>query len=448
MAKIRKNKNRINESTTTSDADMKQKGYDAFWDTIDKIKNGQYNPGQNQGGQGNQSGQGSQSSGNQQGQGGQGQQIPNLPIPPGVPRPLSDEAKGMGCDSSVPDGVVYRNSNGDNIMNINSGDNNSAPMLGRDVVSGEEMEALAKQNGMSGVSCSQNDAKKTMDEIRRKFEKEMRRRQIKTKPDKENNGGKGTSTSLWDCVMDMMAKDEPLVPWQDTLRDFMNMPEPEQQWKKSTPRVAWGAIDKDLDPMQHMEAVKREVLSKEDSMITDVFYLIDASGSMNLTAIADGLMGEILGIEDVCGVMKSGLAYYCDGLSKQQGCIRTWEREDPDEEIDKDAIIKYIKPKSGVDYLDGGTDLEKAVDDLITYGRDYFDVDQTRLIIITDADCGTELSAEHIKKLMATVDKVFFLVVNNRSQLPSYMRRIKDNTHLTDENIGGIPWEDLQNGKK
>lgn len=436
-----KHKKHINESSPASGVDMKQKGRDAFWEAIEKIKSGQSNAtngGGTPGGGGGMPRPG--------GQGGNGQGTPvRLPIPNGVPRPLSDEAQRFGCDNTIKDGEVYRNDKGENIMNVNSGTGmDGKPVLGRDMAGAKEMEELAKRSGNDGVKCSEDDAKKVMDDLRRNenFAKKMRNTKINTGKDKQNNGGNGMS-SLWDFVYDILKTDDPLLPWQDVLREFMNMPEPEQEWQRSSPRIAWGDIDTDLDPMQHLDAVQREIESRNDSMITDVFYLIDASGSMNLNAIANGIMSEIMGIETECGVMKSGLAYFCDGISKKEGCIRHWERNEPREEIDVPAIVKYISPDGKKDYLDGGTNLTKALTDLQTYGKDYFDSTETRLIIITDMDGGTELNQAAMQKLRSSVDKVFFLVVNNRNALKDYINKLKSMTNLSSGEIAGLAFEDL-----
>ena len=418
-------------------------------------QSGNSNQGQGQQGDGQQ-GQGQGQSGNSQGQSGQGQEGQSGSSGSNSGNGNDNASQGQsgqpsrgkgggpatgeeGYNPDMAEGETYKNDKGQTCTNINSGEGqqNGEITLLADVVGNDTMAEVAEQAGKP-IPEDALDASGIADKMYEKHKDQLRKTKIK-----QNNGGKG-ACNLMEYVWTLFHVEEPLIDWRSALKRFMNMRDERKDFNRKTSRVITNPKLYPLDVMPR----RREDLNK--SKITDVFYLIDSSGSMNLDCIAAGLMSEVLGIEDMCGVMNSGLAYFSDGISPKEGAVRIWKRDSKGAKLsdsEKSKILKKIIPDKGIDYVNGGTDLEKALKQLIAM-EDIFKPGRTRLIIISDADGGTELTESIVANIKNSVNKVFFLVINNEKVLNEYIRKAMMTLDIDDSCLTGVSYEEVQENSK
>lgn len=394
-------------------------------------------------GQGDGQSQGQQGSG-QQGQQGQAGQSQGQSNDGGKGNQQKGKGGGPatgeeGYDPDKNEGEVYKNDKGQTCTNINSGADQQTGeiVIMGDVVGNDEMGDIAEQAGkpIPGDALAPDGI---ADKMYEKNKDLLRKTKIK-----QNNGGKG-ACNLLEYVWTLFHVEEPLIDWKSALKRFMNMRDERKDFNRKTSRVITNPKLYPIDVMPR----RREDLNK--SKITDVFYLIDSSGSMNIDNIAGGLMSEIIGIEDTCGVMNSGLAYFSDGISPKDGAIRLWKRDTKGAKLcesEKNKILRTIIPQRGIDYLNGGTDLEKALSQLMEK-EEIFKPGRTRLIIISDADGGTELTPSVVSKIKSAVNKVFFLVINNQSVLNEYIRKAMMTLEIDDSSLTGVSYEEIAENSK
>ncbi len=202
--------------------------------------------------------------------------------------------------------------------------------------------------------------------------------------------------------------------WKQILKRFMKEKENIAKEPAMTKRYMG------LDPSHPKYASRylhpRETLHEKNSTIAQVFFLVDASGSMSQicgdgTNVFEHIMSELVTIDYDAKIKKSAFAAFNVGRINEKDVI-TWNWQDA---RNKNAIIKRLPMPSA----SGGTSALDAIDSINDLKKLY-DPRQTLLIIVTD---GYD-NYSNIKQVMSSTQmkNTVFLLVN---QEDDYLNKIK-----------------------
>lgn len=202
--------------------------------------------------------------------------------------------------------------------------------------------------------------------------------------------------------------------WKQILKRFMKEKENIAKEPAMTKRYMG------LDPSHPKYAGRylhpRETLHEKNSTIAQVFFLVDASGSMSQicgdgTNVFEHIMSELVTIDYDAKIKKSAFAAFNVGRINEKDVI-TWNWQDA---RNKNAIIKRLPMPSA----SGGTSALDAIDSINDLKKLY-DPRQTLLIIVTD---GYD-DYSNIKQVMSSTQmkNTVFLLVN---QEDDYLNKIK-----------------------
>lgn len=383
-------------------------GHDPFsgiggLDNIGRLKGADEREGGN--GQGSQDGQDSQN--------GQNGQKPGTPSPKGSEG--SDGSEGSEGSESSENGTPGKQAKtpgqaGKGMGNLGGRDAMSSQRipkasngkldisLGRDCID----DAMAKQID-SAENIEEATKGQTAEDLR-----DMRRvaedvvRQLKKKlPD--------DFTKKMDSIKAEL--DQSIINWKQILKKIFRSAgvKPEFEDKRKNARMAYG------HPAYHLKIDQRKVKGFEKDT-ADVFYLADASGSMD-NAMFYRLFSEVLDLELKSGmnIRKSAFAYWADFIDPK--AVVTWTKDTP---ASKKKKLIMVPPG-----FSGGTDLALAVFSAIKLKEFYSKSNpETVLIIYTDGEVWRD-DFEKVASLgRKFLEKCVFIVVNNKSFLQSLGKRL------------------------
>lgn len=268
---------------------------------------------------------------------------------------------------------------------------------GNDLLNDQDMFEKAKKIAeRAGQPVDQDDYQDPSKTAAKKFEESRRLL-------KEWQGPKaGNGNSPVDLVETLDKLFAPTIDWKDTLRDFFQAKE-NINIDHRFPRKYLG-----LDP-SHPKYKGRYIKSQEKytekrSGIADIFFLVDASGSMGFVCgdgvnVFEHIMSELIQLEMEFKIKKSAYAPFNVGEIHEDDVI-TWTDNDAS---DEGSIVEYLPlPKS-----DGGTSAMDGVKSINKLDMIY-DPEQTLLLIITDG--GDDYT--QMKKIMSTdqLDNTVFVI--------------------------------------
>lgn len=270
---------------------------------------------------------------------------------------------------------------------------------GNDVLSPEDYEKakqIAERAGQPVDSDDYDSPEKTAAKKYNEAKRELRKWSGQNKP------GYGNSPiDLTDTIDRLFSG---TIDWTDKVREFMTA--------KANVGVedVWAKKYMGLDP-SHPKHIGRYLHPRERSFekrsgIAEVFFLVDASGSMSFEC-GDGenvfthIMSELIQLEVEERINKSAYAPFNVGEIKEEDVI-SWTRQDAPTE---NEIIEMLPmPSAG-----GGTsalDAVKSINEL----DDVYNRDITLLIIVTDG----QDDYSQLRKVMTNdqLDKTIFLITN------------------------------------
>lgn len=348
---------------------------------------------------GSQNGQNNPKSGNQQNQDGEESDS-------------SDAGKNDGSQGSGEGGSGDRDLNGDGDEN-NTKDQKirveiSKKWGGNDMISKEDAQKIAEHEedpykGEEANKSAEDIAKKRIGQ----FEKQIR------------EIGKGTAASM-DRKLDDIASalKPPVNNWKGILKKHLRAAGDHRQFFK---------MDKRRIPVDRADWAEEEMPMKvTENNAADVFYLVDASGSISDRDLYR-VFSEIVGNKGAGGIecskdmkiRKSCFTYFADRVVDT--CIRTWTIDDS-----RAKKLKLIQRTPEDSKCGFGTDIEGSVDHVVKLGKKYFSKSdpKTVLIVFTDAE---DWGFEKIAAMSGSVRKeIIFCIMNNSARLQERCQAVAD----------------------
>ncbi len=229
-----------------------------------------------------------------------------------------------------------------------------------------------------------------------------------------------------DALISISGKDSPLAKRIREISEILKV-EPVINWKKLLRNCLKEA---GLDPKTYKTIKKprissawrgdRLVNAKEKSRIepkydfADIFYLIDASGSISKEVLARVFV-EIFNLEKLkdIKIQNSALSYFSTDIIESR--IRTWKKKDSDS-IKKSKIIYNASEDPS-----GGTDIVKSVEHVRAL-REYYRDKHTLMILMTDAEDNIYQLASLPKKVLT--EKFFVIVLNTKDRLEGKVKEL------------------------
>lgn len=371
-------------------------------------QNGNQNGSGRQGGSQQQQGAGGGQNGQQQGQNGQDKDANGQKSGDGSQNGQGKDSQGDG-EEDIP---VYRVSKG---RDWGSGD----------LISVQEGLDIMKQEG----ELTDNDINTTPEEHAKKVLKQVK--------DKLKDVGKSAGRGL--CMADRLAEIEaalapPVIKWKALLlRHFKELgvkPDTDSKMKRSR-----FGIDR-ADRFEKIEDFKVEELRR---MSADIFYLVDASGSIGDRELQI-VFRELIGLETRTGldIRKAAFTYFSDDFLEDR--IRLWYRDTAPKE--KMKLVKYVSGKDP----GGGTNISGSVNHVVNlkksknrHLRNLYSTSnpQTLIIVFTDGCEGGSYATigalpQKIRK------KIIFVVMNTESDswgFKSVVPQIIKDAQIPEKNV-------------
>ena len=184
--------------------------------------------------------------------------------------------------------------------------------------------------------------------------------------------------------------------------------------------------------------------------ISQVFYLIDGSGSMfvNGPKVFYYIMNEILVLEQSANIKASALTYFSDGLlpnsEKRPGVIRHWTMNTP--KAEKMNKCLYDENSAG-----GGTNIPKAIKDTRKLPKPFFDnsiANGTLLVVFTDGDGGSFSCLGPIKDLPMDMKRRTVFVILEDEQICKQCEEVLKQCGVPEINIICIDSNKVQESMK
>ena len=292
------------------------------------------------------------------------------------------------------------NSNIDSVNAQQKYDVNCGSSLGGDMISKEEgMKIFKEERKQYG---KKEKLKDPIEDARRVFDA--------NKDELSSLGGKDSPLSRRIREIQELLKVEPVINWKKLLKNCLKEagldPKIYKTIKKPRLSSTWRG--------------DRLVNAKEKNRIeprynfADVFYLIDASGSISSEVLARVFV-EIFNLEKQkeIKIQNSALSYFSTDIFESR--VRTWEKKDPDS-LKKSKII-YNKDKDP----GGGTDIVRSVEHVRSL-KEYYKDKHTLLILMTDAEDNISQLANLPKKVLS--QKFFVIVLNTKDSLDGKVKEL------------------------
>ena len=264
---------------------------------------------------------------------------------------------------------------------------------------------------------------------------------LRSRPNGTPNRGVGNSE--YDVIefVDSLVV-EGVVDWQEKLRAIFNYAAKfETKLKMSKRRIGAG---QDIGSPYYDAPYLRvkEIRNPKISGLTQVFFLVDSSGSMyvNLcdgTGMFDYIFSEIIELERQCDIKYSGLAYYCTAPLREDQ-IHLWDRTDV---LNPEDILSKIQFRKG-DQAQGGTDVSPAFNSLLDLEVDFKPVidkstnHPTILIIISDGGDDYSKIQKICEKHDFPIDAVVFLIVSDAGTIKAQYATLSEQGLSDDHYIG------------
>lgn len=163
------------------------------------------------------------------------------------------------------------------------------------------------------------------------------------------------------------------------------------------------------DRMDKYELVHRK--EYEANHAADVFYLVDASGSIG-SAELYRVFSEVMDIETKKNmtIRKSAFTYFADNIDKSR--IRVWDPKTP-----KSKKMSLIEYKSGLD-VGGGTEIAGSIIQVTKSGKKYYSTTNphTLMIVFTDGEDYFDDMQRKLQTLPNIVRKKLVFVIMNYSE--------------------------------
>lgn len=405
-------------------------------------QNGEGENNGNQNGQGGQSGQDGQSGQNgQDGQSGQGNQNGQSQNgngqgknkqpgdPAGGGQGKNGEGENNGGSSSGSGGQGDKRNLGDTGNENNTKDKAVKVKISKnwganDMISKEDAMKIAEDEGdpYNGNEINQSPTEHAKEGIRR-HEKEIR------------DIGKGTNAPM-DRILDNIsaALKPPVANWKAILKKHLRSAGDKRQVFKMDKR----RIPQDRADWAEEEMPKNEILNNA----ADVFYLVDASGSISdrdLYRVFSEIVGNkgMGGIECSKGmtIRKSAFTYFADRVV--DSCIRVWTVDDT-----RARKMKLIARTNADSACGGGTDIEGSVLHVLKLPKKFYSKNNPKTVLIVFTD-GEDYSFNNIKKLSPSIKKeIIFCIMNSGSRVQERCNEIAK-TGIPAKNIIGIDTENI-----
>lgn len=242
---------------------------------------------------------------------------------------------------------------------------------------------------------------------------------------KGQRGSAGGSSSLWDKIVEACEVGKPKINWRQELQHIMKQP-------KAGTYNSWNKRRYGNPHDQIRRYVKdKERKTIEDGGLSEIFYLIDSSGSMCIgegNKMFDNLMTEILGIEEAANVKHSRLTYFGTGVIEPE-MIRYWHRDEGKRLTGamKEQILQDCALRPGD--LGGGTDITGSTIQITELGKPYYSSHHptTTIIVLTDGDDCGEIGRNFDQLEDRVRDHIFFLIINDLKQAESHVETLIKN---------------------
>lgn len=189
---------------------------------------------------------------------------------------------------------------------------------------------------------------------------------------------------------------------------------------------------KDLD---RYELIKRK--EYEDKMGADVFYLVDASGSINDNVLTT-VFSQIINIEKKTqgiNITKSAFTYFAVGIDRSR--IRMWYKD-----TSAQKIINMIKHDKQAGDVGGGTDIAESLLQVTRLPAKYYTKTNphTICILFTDAE-DWDSSLSKINSLPYSLRKdIIVVIINKQREMTAAVERMV-NAGIPGHNIITVPEE-------
>lgn len=274
---------------------------------------------------------------------------------------------------------------------------------GGDLISTEEgckiMEGEGEDISREINKTPEDHIKKKMAELGKKLQ------------DVGKNAGKGYTMGerLAEIAKSLEA---PKIKWRRLLlRHFKNLgTKPEEEYKRKLSR----SEDDRADWNEKIVPYKVEMETRNSA---DIFYLVDASGSISDTDLQI-VFRELIGLEikEDLDIRKSAFVYFSDNFDESR--IRVWYKETDDKE--KMRMVKYVSGKDAA----GGTDISGSIIHVTQLKKSknramrdlYSRTDPMTLIIVFTDGCEGG-SFEKVGALPRSIrDKIVFVILNTESE--------------------------------
>lgn len=256
-------------------------------------------------------------------------------------------------------------------------------------------------------------------------------------------GNKGASRgggTLGERMNRIRARLKSVVSWKNKLRSHFNKAaktRKQTEMTRYTSRISRDAIN------QYVK--DNPVAGESKNAISQIFYLIDGSGSMFGSVVGNKIfnyvMGEILALEKATNIRNSALTYFCSDIGLdaiKRGAIKRWNHA-----TQKSKVMDMIAYDEN-QYVGGGTDIVRSIIQTRALPKPYFDNSPngsgTLLIVITDGE--DDLSAVKslsLKERMSTL----FLIINSKQYDDSAMQVLTENG-IPEKNVILVDEQDVK----